>query len=410
MESHFSSDFFTGNRQKLRQLFQGKAPIVITAAGLLQRSGDTAFAFNQDASFWYLTGLDYPDLVLVMDKDREYLVVPDRDAVFEAFNGALDKTELSRRSGIAEIVGAAEGWRQLAARLKKVRHVATLAAPPAYLEGYGMYTNPARRRLIHSLKKHNPMLELLDLTDHLAKLRMVKQPEELAAIQTAIDVTAKGMKTALKQPKLGRYAWEYEVEAELTRAFRKNGAGGHAFDPIIAGGARACTIHHLSNDGRLAADELLVVDVGAEVEHYAADITRTVALGTPSRRQLAVHAAVAEVQDFAMNLIRPGTVLKDYEAQVEHFMGEKLRELGLIKTIEREQVRRYYPHATSHYLGLNVHDVGDRQGDVPVGAVLTVEPGIYIPEEGLGVRIEDDVLVIEDGIRVLSDQLPRVLS
>ena len=156
----------------------------------------------------------------------------------------------------------------------------------------------------------------------------------------------------------------------------------------MAGGKHAVTLHNVANNAPLFANELVVVDVGAEVEHDAADITRTIALKTVSRRQQTVHEAVQAVQQEAFTLLKPGVLLKDYELAVEQLMGEKLRELGLIKTITHEAVRRYYPHATSHFLGLNVHDVGDDTRPLEPGIVMTVEPGIYIPEEGIGVRIK----------------------
>jgi Xaa-Pro aminopeptidase len=409
MESRFTSEFFAGNRQRLRELFTGTAPIVVTANGLLQRGADSTYGFAQDANFWYLTGIDEPDIALVMDRDKEYLIVPARSASREAFDGAPNAEALSRRSGIQAIYDDKAGWEQLGKRLKKVKHAATLATPPAYVEHYGMYTNPARAALVERLKAEKPGLELLDLLPHLVRLRMIKQPAELAAIQAAINITIAGLRETTRPAKLRGYAYEYQAEAELSRAFRRRGANGHAFEPIVASGQRACTLHNVSNSGPLAADELLLIDVGAEVGHYAADISRTVSLGAPSRRQQAVHAAVLDVQGFAFGLLRPGALLKDYEQQVEHYMGEKLRELSLIKTINHQEVRKFYPHATSHFLGLNVHDVGDYDRALEPGMVLTVEPGIYIPREGIGVRVEDDVLVTPMGIKILSDKLSREL-
>src|SRR4051812_14325359 len=148
----FGSDFFAGNRERLRRLFTGTAPIVVTAHGLLQKGGDEAFTLHQDRSFWYLTGINEPDIVLVMDKGREYLIVPGRELIREQFDGAIDPAVLSRRSGIKEILDEKEGWKRLEARLKRVQHVATLAANPRHLENLGMYTNPARAELIARLK------------------------------------------------------------------------------------------------------------------------------------------------------------------------------------------------------------------------------------------------------------------
>jgi Xaa-Pro aminopeptidase len=411
MDVEFGSDFFAGNRERLRQLFTGTAPIVLTAYGQQQRAGDEAYPFKQDGSFWYLTGVDEPDVILVMDKGREYLIVPKREAVIETFDGAIDVAELSRRSGIKDVLNEKEGWKQLEARLKKVRHVATVAAPPAYIDFYGMYTNPARRRLITRIKEISPHAELLDLRQHLSRMRMVKQPVELSALQQAIDITNDTLKEVTKPAKLLKYAYEYELEADITRGFRRRGSQDHAFSPIVAGGIRACTMHHTANDAALASDELVILDVGASYNHYQADIARTISLnGKPSRRQQQVHEAVAQAQDYAYSLLKPGVQLRDYEKQMEAFVGEKLRELGLIKSITHEGVRdHFFPHATSHFLGLDAHDAGDYDEPLRPGVVLTVEPGIYIRSEAIGVRIEDDVLITEDGCEVLSKKLPRDL-
>jgi Xaa-Pro aminopeptidase len=410
MQSHFTSEFFAANRAHLRELFQGTAPIVITANGLLQRGGDSSFTFAQDANFWYLTGIDEPDLVLVLDRDKQYLLVPERSDSRQAFDGSIDDQELTRRSGITDIYGDKAGWELLSSRLKKVKHVATLAPAPTYIEQYGLYTNPARTALLQRIKDYNAELEVLDLSLHMARMRMVKQSAELEAIQSAIDITLATIREVSKATRLAKYEHEYEIEADISRGFRRRGAQGHSFAPIVASGARAVTLHNVANNGALAADELLIMDIGAEVEHYAADITRTISLSQPSKRQRIVHAAVLDVQQYAMGLLKPGVLLHDYEELVEHYMGEKLRELGLIKSISHDAVRAYYPHATSHYLGLNVHDAGEYDRPLETGVVLTVEPGIYIPEEGIGIRIEDDVLITEDGIKVLSAKLPGSLS
>jgi Xaa-Pro aminopeptidase len=409
-QSYFTSEFFTSNRERLKALFTGTAPIVITANGLLQRRGDSSYNFAQDANFWYLTGIDEPDLVLVMDRDREYLIVPRRSASREAFDGAVAAEELSRRSGITEVFDDLTGWEQLINRTKKVRYVATVVAPPSYIESYGLYTNPSRAMLRERLLSYNPELELLDLGPHLMRMRMVKQPSELQAIQQAIDITVASLQDTLRPAKLRKMAYEYEVEAEICYGFRKRGAAGHAFDPIVASGQRACVLHNVANSGHLSADELLLMDVGAEVDHYAADITRTKSLGQPTSRQLAVHKAVLETQRFAFEQLKPGVLIKDYEEQVEQFLGEKLRELNLLKSITHDAVRSYCPHAISHFLGLTVHDIGDYERPLEPGVVLTVEPGIYIPDEAIGVRIEDDVVITDSGIEILSDKLSRDLA
>lgn len=410
MKTMCDATFFASNRSRLRELFTGTAPIVLTAHGLLQRGGDSPYAFQQDANFWYLTGIDQPDLVLVIDRDKEYLILPDRTAHQDAFDGSIHPDELTNLSGITTIYDYKKGWEQLESRLKKVKHVATLAPLPGYLHDYVMYTNPARAALVARIKECKDDIELLDLGMHLSRLRMIKRPAEIALIQKAIDISIASIKNALSAAKLKRYAYEYEIEAEITKGFRKRGAEGHAFEPIVASGARAVVLHNIANNGQLSSDDLLVVDVGAQYGHYAADITRTVSLKQPSRRQQAVYDAVLEVQRFALAQLRPGVLLKDYEQDVEKFMGEKLRELGLIKTIDHESVRAFFPHATSHYLGLNVHDVGDYNRPLEPGVVITVEPGIYIPAEGIGIRIEDDILITANGHKILTNKLPRELA
>ncbi len=409
MSELFTSEFFRGNRERLRQLFSGTAPIVITANGFLQKGSDEALPFHQDRSFWYLTGIDVPDVVLVMDKAKEYLIVPKRDNVKETFDGAVNVDDIERKSGIVDILDDKKGWKRLDSRLKKVNHIATLAAPPKYIDLWGMYTNPARAELIYKLKEINGDVELLDLREHMARMRVVKQDTEIAALQKAIDITIDTIKEVTRPSRLAKYAHEYEVEADITRGFRRRGAAGHAFSPIVASGVRACTLHNVANNGVLASDELITLDVGAEYDYYAADITRTVSLSRPSHRQQAVHDAVRDVLLFGINQLKPGVSFADCEQHLRLYMGEKLRELGLIKTIDEESVRRFYPHAP-HYLGLNVHDVGDYHAPLEPGMVLTVEPGIYIPDEGIGVRIEDDVLITADGVKVLTHNLPRELG
>jgi Xaa-Pro aminopeptidase len=403
----FTSEFFQTNRARLKQLFAGTAPIVLTANGLLQRSGDSAFPFRQDSSFWYLTGIDEPDILLVMDKDKEYLIVPGRSASREAFDGSVSHESLTKISGIREVLDDKAGWKLLSGRLKRAKHVATLAATPSYVEAHGMFVNPARARLIKRLRAENNGLDLLDLRQHLTRMRMVKQAPEIHAIQQAVDLTAKGF--AQVKRAIASYGFEYEIEAQLTGLFKKNGRD-HAYPPIIAAGANACTLHYIANGSPISPQDLILLDVGADVSGYAADISRTYLVqGEPSKRQNQIWQAVVDVQDFAKTILRPGTVISEYEKKIEAFMGEKLRELGLIKTIEKEAVRKYYPHATSHYLGLDVHDAADYERPLEPGMVLTVEPGIYIPEEQIGIRIEDDLLVTETGLQNLSEKLPRDL-
>jgi Xaa-Pro aminopeptidase len=281
-------------------------------------------------------------------------------------------------------------------------------APPEYIEPLGLFTNPARRQLSAKLQAANKHVELVDITKQLARLRSIKQPPELRALQAAIDLTTTSLDTIFKAARGGQYTYEYEIEADLDRDFRRGGRG-QAFAPIVAGGKRACVLHNIANEGQLAKDQLLLCDVGADYEHYAADISRTISLGAPTSRQKEVHAAVIAAQDFALNLLRPGVILKDYEREVENCVGQQLKQLGLIGSISRKHIRSYMPHAVSHFLGLNAHDIGLYDQPLETGMVITVEPGIYIPNEAIGIRIEDDICITKQGNQVLSQTLSRDL-
>lgn len=407
MSDLFTADFYAANRKRLRSLFQGTAPIVITASAELQKGIDESF-FRQDGNFRYLTGLTDAELVLVLDKEREYLILPEQSQYQLDFHGQLNADVYIKASGIQTIYDAKTGWKKLGSRLKKVKHVATLAPPPEYIDVYGFYTNPARAKLVEQMKTYNEGLELLDLRQHFAVMRMVKQPEELEAIKQAIDITVKTLKSVKR--KLPKYTHEYQVEADISHGFRWAGSDGHAFDPIVAGGGNAAIVHHMHNDSPLDPKDLLLMDVGAQVEGYAADISRTYSLsGNPTKRQRQVYDAVLEVQQFAMQNLKPGVTIRDNEKLVEQFMGEKLRSLGLIKNVERDEIRRFFSHATSHHLGIDVHDIADYDRPLEPGMVLTVEPGIYILEEGIGVRLEDDVLITADGFELLTGKLDNQL-
>lgn len=404
----FSSEFFAGNRAKLKSLFLGSAPIVISANGLLQQSMDSTYPFSQDGNFWYLTGINEPDILLVIDKDKEYLIAPEQSQSKQDFDGALDYAQLSEISGIQTVHDQKTGWKILGNRLTKVKNIATLSPSPAYIEHYGFYTNPARNHLLEKIKDLNPQLEILDLGQHFAKMRMVKQPVELAAIQQAIDITIESIKYL--KSKLSKYKTELQIEADLTYRFKGKYATNHSFDPIVASGKNACVIHHTKNDGVIDPGGLILFDVGAEYNGYAADISRTYSVrAEPSKRQKQIYQAVREVQDYAISLLKPGVTIRDNEQLIEQFMGEKLRTLGLIKTVEHQEVRKYFPHSTSHHLGFDVHDIGLYDQPLEVGNVITVEPGIYVDQEGIGVRIEDDILITEDGVRILTAKLSRDL-
>lgn len=396
----FPAKFFKNNRQRLRDLIKTEAPIVITANGLMQRNSDINYPFRQDSSFWYLTGINEPDVIAVIGVKEEYLILPKRDKHHDVFDGPVNKPGLAKTSGFNKILDEEPGWEGLKAELKTAKQIATLAPPPAYVDFFGFYTNPTRDRLVQDLKDLKPSLEILDLKLALTSMRMIKQAEEVKAIQEAIDITTATLKDV--ESKVANYKYEHEIEADIAYGFRKRGAAGHAFPPIIAGGKNACTIHYLSNDASLNKARFVLLDVGAEVNNYAADISRTYWRHAKTKREEAIYKSAKEAQNFAISLLKPGVTYKDYEKQMEKFMGEQLLKLGLIKTASRKQIRRYFPHPTSHQLGLDPHDIENYEAELAVNMVMAVEPGIYIPAEGIGVRIEDNVLIIKNGCKILS--------
>lgn len=407
MKKRFSSNFFKNNRKKLRESFGGTAPIIITSNGLVQRTrDDDTYEFHQDSNFWYLTGLDEPNLVLVIDKDKDYLIGPELNERWRIFHGETDLEKYSQTSGVSETLPAQQGWQKLGKKLKKSRHVATIIPPKTFDERFLVYTNPAKRQLVRMMKSYNPDIKFVDISKQIAELRTIKQPEEIDAIQSAIDESMAVMKILGK--KIGKYGNEREVSAEIDYLFAKKGLSP-SFHQIVAGGKNAVVLHYKENNAPINPQEILLVDMGLIKNGYCSDLTRAVN-PAPSKRQLEVYDAVLQVQTFALKMLRPGLQLASYEAAVEHYMGEKLRELGLIRSIDTESVRKYYPHNTSHFLGIDVHDVGDFTEPLPQNAVLTVEPGIYIPEENIGIRIEDDVILTEQGNRVLSSRLSRELT
>lgn len=408
MSDLLSSDFFATNRAKLRLLFKGTAPIVISANGLLQQNSDNTFPFRQDSSFWYLTGIDVPGSVLVMDKGGDYLIMATRGEHEEIFDSPVDWGELSKASGITTILAEDEGWKQLGSKIKRVKHIATLSPLPEYIKDYGFYSNPTRSNLIKRMKTYNDDLDFLDLRPHLTKMRSIKQHVEIEAIEAAIDITRQTLKYICKN--LQKYKFEYEIEAVVLSEFRRH-KSKPAYGPIVAGGKNATTLHYNSNNSILDPKDLILLDIGAEIEYYSSDITRTISINSqPTKRQRQVYESVLEVQNFALGLIKPGTSLKECEEQIEHFMGEQLRVLGLIKSIDEASVKKYYPHHTSHFLGLDTHDVGSFDQPLEANMIITVEPGIYIPEEGIGVRIEDDVKLTDDGYQLLTDNLPSLIN
>jgi Xaa-Pro aminopeptidase len=402
----FTCEFFSGNRQRLLKVTDAKL-IVLSANGLLQRTTDTTYPFRQDSNFWYLTGIEEADYILVLTEDNSFLIAPPRAEHRDMWDGAINKKQLFKTSGISDVLEHHVGWTKLDQLLKKIKKVHTITPAEAYYNSFGFYSNPARMALLTALKKHTS-LELVDIRKPLALLRQIKQLPELLVLKKAIDITSKTLLSI--QNNLKNYTYEYEIVADITRGFIFRGASGHAYEPIVASGVNAATIHHLNYNSLVMNNALILFDVGAEVSNYSADISRTYAVGNPSKRATKVYEAVMRVRQEAFNLLKPGVLPREYEATIDTLIAVELNRLGLLDDVtDKKKFRKLYPHLTSHFLGLDTHDSADYEQPLKVGMVLTVEPGIYIQSEGIGVRIEDDVLITKDGIEILSDSLPSTL-
>lgn len=404
MKEIFNSSFFEQNRQVLKTQLADDTIIILTANGLVQRAGDSGYIFRQDSNFWYLTGLNIADAVLVITPKNEYLILPERNPIQDYFEGAIDTKLLSETSGIANILGSHEGWEQLRQLLAKQKRINT-----CLYKGYdarnSLYFNPSKPRLVSRLKKLAPNATLNDIRPQLTKLRMVKQPAEIKAVTEAINITIESFKSIFIKDWFAENQNETIIDAKLSYEFAKRGATP-AYPSIVAGGKRACTLHYNNNNHPLLKDELLLIDAGAEYSMYASDITRVFAPNKMTSKQKKVYSTVKEIQAYVLSLLKPKADLKVIDKKVEKKIGKFLKAEGLITNQEPTQIRKYYPHAVSHHLGLDVHDVADYSQLLQEGNIITVEPGIYIPEWQIGVRLEDDILITYGGVKNLSQNLP----
>jgi Xaa-Pro aminopeptidase len=263
-------------------------------------------------------------------------------------------------------------------------------------------------RFAEKMKHDFPVHTYERLAPIITDLRLVKEPEEIVQIQKACDLTNEGFRRVLKFVKPGLK--EYEVEAEFTHEFMRKGGTGHSYSPIIASGANGCILHYNTNYNTCNDGDLLLMDVGAEYGNYAADMTRTIPVnGKFSPRQRQVYEAVLRILKAATLMLKPGTTIEKWHAEVCKLMEKELVGLGLIskddlknQTADSPAYFKYYMHGTGHFLGLDVHDVGSRQVIFENGMVMTCEPGIYIPEEGIGIRLENDIMIAEEPVNLMA--------
>jgi Xaa-Pro aminopeptidase len=387
----FSQQFYSQNRKKLIDSLPNTV-IVIAANGLLQRSGDTNFTFRQDSNFLYLTGISEPDLLLVLNSATgdEYIVVPDKDEIAEIFDGVSDWQQIQKQSGIAKVVGEKEGWAYIRAHASKGQVSFNM---PTSAKSRELFVNPNRRRVFERLKKLNQNVN--DVRPQLASQRVIKQPAEIAAIQQAITVTYGAL--AIAQQSINSAATEKDLLRVINIEFA-NQDTVHAYEPIVAAGNNATTLHYVKNNAPIHSGDAVLFDVGAEVSGYAADISRTYIKGE-NKRASEVVEAVKSIQTELIAHIKPGVTWKFLSETALELTAQQLIKLNVIT--DKKDAQKYFPHAFGHFLGLDVHDVGGYSQPLAENMVLTVEPGIYIAKEGIGVRIEDDILITKTGAKLL---------
>lgn len=391
--------FFIDNRKRASTSSEF---VVIAGYASMQRSNDASFHFEQEANFWYLTGIEEAGWWLILQDTKSYLVAPDIDEVHRVFDGGMSSDTAVMISGVDVVISHSEGEVLLSELATTYRKVSTVGTDP-HVDHYDFTLNPGPIEMLAHLQ--NTFEEVVDCRSALASLRAIKQPAEIEHMREAIALTIEAFEVV--KAKIDSYTHEYQIEADFTHHFRYAGAAGHAYDPIVASGKNACTLHYGQNQAALKAGDTILLDIGARVHGYPADITRTYQFGQVTDRQKAVHSAVVQAHQDIIALLRPGLDVREYMTTVDDIMHDALRGLGLLQA--EADYRKYFPHSVSHGLGIDVHDSLGGPKEFKAGMVLTVEPGIYIPEEGIGVRIEDDILITVDGHENLSEKLATSL-
>lgn len=421
-----SKEMYIRNRAKLIVKMKPGSMAIINSNDEMPRSGDQTFAFRQNSDLFYLTGLDQEKCILTLcpwhpvENFREILFTVKTSDLMVTWNGhKYTMDEVRHVSGIQNVKWTEDfeiTLRDLMSRVQLV-YLNQNEYPKFITEVPLLDTRFAAR-----MRKDFPVHSYERLAPLLTELRTVKEPEELVQIQNACDLTQNGFRRVLRFVKPG--VKEYEIEAEFTHEFIRKGGTGHAYSPIIASGANACILHYCTNANTCKDGDLLLMDVGAEYGNYAADMTRTIPVnGKFSTRQRQVYEAVLRVLKAATAMLKPGTTNEKWHGEVCKLMERELIGLGLISQADVQNQAadapaffRYYMHGTGHFLGLDVHDVGSRQVVFETGMVMTCEPGIYIPEEGIGIRLENDIMVAEEPINLMAaipiepDEIERLMN
>lgn len=411
-----NSQLFIDNRKKFIAELPPNSMAILFASDEMPRSADQAFVFRQNPDLFWLSGIDQEKTILIIYPDcpnplyREALFLRKTNEVIAVWEGhKYTMAEAREASGMQQIF-----WEE--------SFESALKALMTYCDRVFINLNENDRsenqvpykdiRFANELKYNYPAHEIKRLGPIMAKLRSIKHPVEIELMQRACNITRDAFKRVLKFVKPG--VMEYEVEAEIIHEFIRQRGNGHAYNPIIASGYSACVLHYIENNRVCMDGDLLLMDFGAEYANYAADLTRTIPVnGKFTQRQKDVYNAVLRVMKQAKTMLKPGAILADYNKEVGNIMEAELIGLGLLDKNEVAKqdkdnplYKKYFMHGTSHFLGIDVHDIGNRYAPMQVGNVFTCEPGIYIPEEKLGIRIENDILITENGIVDLMADIP----
>lgn len=411
-------ELFLLNRKRLLKEIKPHSLVVLNANDVLPTNSDGTVRFRQNSDLFYLTGVDQEESVFVMCPDfpdrkyREVLFLRETNEQIATWEGnKLTKEEARELSGIETIVWTSE-FPKLFNTMMVMGDVEQV-----YLNSNEHYRadvsiNGRDARFVNWCKEKYPLHQYVRLAPVMHGLRCVKSKREIELMQHACNITERGFRRLLKFVKPG--VMEYEIEAELMHEFLRHASRGFAYEPIIASGTSSCVLHYIENDKVCQDGDILLLDVGAEYANYNADLSRTIPVnGRFTKRQKDVYNAVLRVHREAFNLLKPGAFYFEYHKEVQKIMESELVKLKLIdkKDIKNQSkdnplFMKYFMHGTSHMLGLDVHDVGNMYHKMQPGMVWTIEPGIYIREEGLGVRIENNVLITKTGIDDLMKNIP----
>ena len=408
---------FIRNRIAFMKRMRPGSIAIFHANDLYTSNGDATYRFTQDSNLYYLTGIDQEEVILVLFPDapkkeyQEMLFIRKSDEHTQIWEGwKYSKDEAREVSGIESIFyyPAFEGTIR-----RLLYHFDSIYLDINEQGNNRPLTRSAAHRLAEMFKHDLPTHQLLRASNILADLRSIKSSEEIHQLRKAIDITGKAFDRVLRCIRPGMY--EYEIEAEILYEFYRNGAQGPAFDTIVAGGKRACTLHYVHNDHQLAKGSLVLLDFGAKYGNYCADMSRTIPInGRFNKRQRELYQAVLDILLYARSLLTVGNDFDSYNTDVGNFVTEKLLMLDLLQAKEVAKkdtekptaYKKYLMHGVSHFLGLDTHDEGNRYTAFQEGMVLTCEPGIYIPEEGIGIRLENDILITEEGPVDLMEGIP----